>query len=163
MQLFGQGRKLLLTQAIHLTGERGKPGSLTTLEYLYPDNYPDAVQFKVFYFKDYESATFSRDIRRIREKTVLPLSFNTFEDRTLPATRYTFGIRSLPGVECLAAIFDKSTERIARVGWPVLTLQDIPAPRVEISSVTGSAPQTEDDGMVMIHEGRIGRNGSGSR
>ena len=150
VQLFGQGRKLLLTQAIHLTGERGKPGSLTTLEYLYPDNYPDAVQFKVFYFKDYESATFSRDIRRIREKTVLPLSFSTFEDRTLPATSYTFGIRSLPGVECLAAIFDKSTERIARVGWPVLTLQDIPAPRVEISSVTGSAPQTEDDGMVMI-------------
>ena len=150
VQLFGQGRKLLLTQAIHLTGERGKPGSLTTLEYLYPDNYPDAVQFKVFYFKDYESAIFSRDIRRIREKTVLPLSFSTFEDRTLPATRYTFGIRSLPGVECLAAIFDKSTERIARVGWPVLTLQDIPAPRVEISSVSGSAPRTEDDGMVMI-------------
>ncbi len=104
----------------------------------------------VFYFKDYEAASFGRDVRRIREKTVLPLSFSSFEDRTFPATRYTFGIRSLPGVECLAAVFDKSTERIARVGWPVLTLQDIPAPWVEISSVTGSAPQTEDDDVVLI-------------
>ena len=32
----------------------------------------------------------------------------------------------------------------------MLTLQDIPAPWVEISSVTGSAPQTEDDDVVLI-------------
>ena len=32
----------------------------------------------------------------------------------------------------------------------MLTLQDIPAPWVEISSVTGSAPQTEDDNVVLI-------------
>ena len=150
VQLFGQNRRLLQTRAIHLTGERGKPGSLVTLEYPYPEDYPDAIHMNVFYFKDYEEASFGRDIRRIREKTVLPLSFSTFEDRTLPATRYTFGIRSLPGVECLAAVFDKSTERIARVGWPVMTQQEIPAPRVEISAVTGSAPQTADDGIVMI-------------
>ena len=150
VQLFGQNRRLLQTRAIHLTGERGKPGSLVTLDYPYPEDYPDAIHMNVFYFKDYEAASFGRDVRRIREKTVLPLSFSSFEDRTFPATRYTFGIRSLPGVECLAAVFDKSTERIAQVGWPVLTLQDIPAPWVEISSVTGSAPQTEDDGMVMI-------------
>lgn len=150
VQLFGQHSRLLQSQALHLTGERGKPGSLVTLEYPYPEDYPDAIHMNVFYFKDYEEASFGRDIRRIREKTVLPLSFSTFEDRTLPATRYTFGIRSLPGVECLAAVFDKSTERIAQVGWPVLTLQDIPAPWVEISSVTGSAPQTEDDDVVLI-------------
>ena len=150
VQLFGQNRRLLQTRAIHLTGERGKPGSLVTLEYPYPEDYPDAIHMNVFYFKDYEAASFGRDVRRIREKTVLPLSFSSFEDRTFPATRYTFGIRSLPGVECLAAVFDKSTERIARVEWPVLTLQDIPAPWVEISSVTGSAPQTEDDNVVLI-------------
>lgn len=150
VQLFGQNRRLLQTRAIHLTGERGKPGSLVTLEYPYPEDYPDAIHMNVFYFKDYEAASFGRDVRRIRENTALPLSFSMFEDRTFPATRYTFGIRSLPGVECLAAVFDKSTERIARVEWPVLTLQDIPAPWVEISSVTGSAPQTEDDDVVLI-------------
>ena len=70
--LFGKGRQVLETKKIVLKGERAKAGSLTTLEFDYKPEYPDAVRLQVFYFKRGEAITFDKEYSRTRTRLALP-------------------------------------------------------------------------------------------
>ena len=121
VELFGEGNKLYSSKLVHLEGRKGMKGSLTTVSFDWPDGQEQLI-LKVIFFKDYTEYSFQSDFRREINKLELPLSFTRFEDRTLPASPYTFEISTKPGVECAATIFDKSTESINRNLWNKVNL-----------------------------------------
>ena len=136
--LFGKARKVLETKKVVLKGVRAKEGSLTTLEFDYKPEYPDAVRLQVFYFKRGESITFDKEYSRTRTRLALPLKFESFTDKAFPGTSYTFTLKTDPGVEALAAVYDKSIDAIAGNWWPVVTLREFSVPYVNIESVCGN-------------------------
>ena len=135
--LFGKGRKVLETKKVILQGVRAKEGSLTTVEFDYKAEYPDAVRLQVFYFKRGEAITFDKEYSRTRTRLALPLKFESFTDKAFPGTSYTFTLKTDPGVEALAAVYDKSIDAIAGNYWPVVTLREFSVPYVSIESVCG--------------------------
>ena len=138
VELFGDKRQLLEHRIVCLDGKVGESGSLTTISYNYKENYPDAVRLNVFYFRDGDKVTFSREFRREKEKVELPLSFNSFTDKALPGTEYSLTLNSRPGVEAVAAVFDKSSETIAANDWSVIRPVEIGAEEVYVSASSGN-------------------------
>ena len=149
--LFGKGRQVLETRKIVLKGERAKAGSLTTLEFDYRPEYPDAVRLQVFYFKRGEAITFDKEYSRTRTRLALPLKFERFVDKAFPGTAYSFTLKTDPGVEALAAVYDKSIDAIAPNYWPVVTLREFSVPYVDVNSVCGrvSGDDPYDDDLAM--------------
>ncbi|MBQ6086432.1 MAG: hypothetical protein IJK96_00050 [Bacteroidales bacterium] len=157
LEIFGENRKLLDSKALYLNGKEGDTGSLTDLAFKYQDSWPDAVFFRIFYFKDSGQVTFTRTFRRVRHTLDLPLSFSSFEDRTLPASEYTFRIKTLPGAECLAAVFDKSVETINRNWWNTVSLIEFRVPVVEVDAESGSVGGGEDFMFFSIESATMAR------
>lgn len=142
-ELFNDRQKLLDMQKIYLTGVPGTEGSLARITYSYKEEWPDAVLLKVFYFKNETSYQYSREFRRKRSTLELPLAFETFEDRTLPATEYSFILKTLPNVEAVAAVFDKSTETLSPNRWNGVSLSSVRCDGVRISATPGSVSSRE--------------------
>jgi Large extracellular alpha-helical protein len=146
--LFGKGRKVLETRKVVLKGVRAKEGSLTTVEFDYKPEYPDAVRLQVFYFKRGEAITFDKEYSRTRTRLALPLKFESFTDKAFPGTTYTFTLKTDPGVEALAAVYDQSIDAIAGNYWPVVTLREFSVPYVNVESacgrVSGDDPYGDD-------------------
>ena len=149
--LFGKARKVLETKQIVLKGIRAKEGSLSTVEFDYKAEYPDAVRLQVFYFKRGEAITFDKEYSRTRTRLALPLKFESFTDKAFPGTSYTFTLKTDPGVEALVAVYDKSIDAIAGNHWPVVTLREFSVPYVNIESVCGrvSGDNPFDDELVL--------------
>ena len=138
VELFGDKCQLLEHRIVRLDGKVGEAGSLIRIYYNYKENYPDAVRLNVFYFKDGGSYSFSREFCRRKEKVKLPLSFSSFTDKALPGAEYSLTLSSKPGVEAVAAIFDKSSETIAANDWSVIRPVEIGAEEVRVSVSCGS-------------------------
>lgn len=138
VELFGDKCQLLEHRIVRLDGKVGEAGSLIKISYNYKENYPDAVRLNVFYFKDGGSYSFSREFCRRKEKVELPLSFSSFTDKALPGTEYSLTLSSKPGVEAVAAVFDKSSETIAANDWSVIRPVEIGAEDVRVSASCGS-------------------------
>ncbi len=136
--VFGRDREVLATRKIHLSGVCGKPGSLETLEWAYDPAWPEAVRVQVFYFKYGEAVEYDHEFHRVRKTLDLPLSFASFTDRTMPGTEYTFRLKTLPGVEAVAAVYDKSLDAFGRNSWPTVTLRQFSPAYVSCNSVAGS-------------------------
>ena len=136
--VFGRSREVLATRKIHLAGERGKKGSVETLEWTYDPSWPEAVRVQVFYFKYGETVEYDHEFYRVRTTLDLPLSFSSFTDRTVPGTEYTFTLKTRPGVEAVAAVYDKSLDAFGTNFWPTVTLNRFSPAYVPCSSVNGS-------------------------
>lgn len=123
VELFGDSRQLLQKRLLRFSGEPGQEGSLQHVVFPVKEEYPGFLFLSVFYFHNGAHYTFTHSF--VRERTVeeLPLSFSSFRDRTFPGEEYTISLETAPGVEALAAVFDKSSETIARNTWPKLSLQ----------------------------------------
>ena len=156
--LFGKARTILETRKVVLKGVRGKEGSLTTLEFDYKAEYPDAVRLQVFYFKRGEAVTFDKEYSRTRTRLALPLKFDRFVNAAFPGTTYTFTLKTDPGVEALAAVYDKSIDAIAGNYWPVVTLREFSVPYVSIDSVCGrvSGDDPYADDLVLEEKAVVG-------
>ena len=149
--LFGKSRQVLETRKVVLKGERAKEGSLTSIDLDYKAGYPDAVRLQVFYFKRGEAITFDKEYSRTRTRLALPLKFDRFVDKAFPGTSYTFTLKTDPGVEALAAVYDKSIDAISGNYWPVVTLREFSVAYVNINSVCGRVQGDDpyDDDLVL--------------
>lgn len=136
--IFGESDKVLETRFVHLDGCRGEAGSLEKLSFDYKSGYPDAVRLQIFYFRDGREVSFSNEYHRSVSALDLPLEWNSFEDKTLPGGKYIFSLKTLPGVEALAAVFDKSTETIASNMWNVFRMGGFHIGEVHVNSVCGT-------------------------
>lgn len=152
-EVFDGKSGLLETRMVKLSGVRNGGGSLKTFSFDYKKEYPDAIRVQIFYFKDSRSVSCDFEYHRVYSERELPLSFSSFEDKTWPASSYTFTVKTLPGVECLAAVYDKSSEAIRRNYWRTFELPR-PGPRVVYvnacpGSVSGGSPF---DGELVLDE-----------
>ncbi len=151
VELFGDKRQLLEHKMVHLDGKVGENGSLTEIVYNYKEEYPDAVRLMVFYFRDGARCQFDQEFRRERKTLELPLAFSSFTDKALPGTEYSLELKSIPGVEAVATVFDKSTEVILDNDWTEVRLTWAGAEAVHISSSTGEVRgwMSSDGGMLV--------------
>lgn len=143
--LFGEDRTLLEKRTVLLSGKAGEKGSLEQLRFVYKDSYPDDVFLSVFYFKDFDEQEFSSHIRRSREVKPLPLAWERFEDMTVPGHGYEFVLRTEPGSELLAAVYDRSADDISPNSWSVVRPQTFSVDEVQVISVCGSV---SSDGYI---------------
>ena len=133
VELFGDRRQLLEHKVVRLDGKVGEPGSLTEIVYEYRKEYPDAVRLMVFYFRDGSRWSFDKEFKRERKSLELPLAFTSFTDKALPGREYSLTLKSGPGVEAVAAVFDKSSEVVSANEWPVVRLSERGADAVYLS------------------------------
>ena len=159
VELFGDQKQLLETRLVHLDGEAGKKGSIETVSFEYKSDYPDALWLTIFYFRKESHFTFDSEFRR--EKTILdlPLSFTSFEDKAYPSKQYSFTLKSNPGTEMVAAIFDKSSETIAPNRWSPVRLEDVGARPVYYDALDGSI----DRFGIVYNRRMLSKNAAGSR
>ena len=158
VELFGDQAQLLERKMVHLEGKAGEAGSLTTISYPYKAEYPDAVLLNIFYFRNGKNYGFSRQFRRAKETMTLPLSFSSFQDKTLPGKQCSFILKSRPGVEAVAAVFDASSEKIASNCWQTVQLEGISARTVSINACDGSVGSSYYGGRPVIAYG-VSRSG----
>ena len=137
VEWFGKDYELLGRKAIYLSGERGKTGSYASIECEYLASYPDAVEMQIFYFRNGEEYRYTRQFHRRRHFLDLPLTFESFEDRTAPSTEYTFSIRTAPDVEAVAAVFDKAIDAIHPNYWSGVWLRSFTVSAPPIRSRCG--------------------------
>ncbi len=144
IQLWGEDNRVLRAQTIHLTGAKGKVGSLATIDWEYLNSYPDNVVLSVFYFRDGTSTQYTLDYSRPVSKYTLPLSFTRFTDEARPSSTVEIAFRTSAEAECAATVFDKSTETIQSNVWRPVSLwfSEVSAPYV--STCCGS------DGTVIF-------------
>lgn len=151
VELFGDKRQLLEHKIVYLDGKVGETGSVTFLTYNYKEDYPDAVRLMVRYFRDGTCSSFDKEFKRERSTLELPLEFSTFTDKALPGKEYSLTLKSAPGVEAVAAVFDKSSESISQNEWPTVRLSEFGAEMVYVTSSLGGVR-----GQVLYDEMLIG-------
>lgn len=137
VELTGEHGYALESRTLYLQGQIGTDSSMEEISFEYKKDYPDAVWLNVFYFRNGEAVRLDREFRRVRTALDLPLTFETFEDRTVPGTEYTFRIRTGGGVECLAAVYDKSLDAFRGNEWYPVRLADFSVPQPEYASWCG--------------------------
>lgn len=147
-EIFGEKANVLDIKFVQLIGMRGKDGSLVKLEFPYKKEYPDAVLAKVFYFRNGDSVSYSYEFHKVRKSDILPLEFSAFEDRTLPDTEYTFSVKTAPETECLAAVFDKSSELIEPNHWPVYSPVEYNVCTISCNTAPGSVDADGSDDVI---------------
>ena len=113
VELYGDRGQRLKAEMLYL----GK-GEMTTLRYDYKAEYSDALVMNVLYFRDSECHTYSHTWRRQLKDNVLPLEFVRFEDLSAPGASCSVQLKTRPGSEVLASVFDVSTEKIRQNYWP---------------------------------------------
>ena len=80
----------------------------------------------------------------------MPLEFSTVTDKALPGKEYSLTLKSAPGVEAVAAVFDKSSESISPNEWPTVRLSEFGAEMVYVtSSLGGVRGQVLNDEMLI--------------
>lgn len=153
-EIFGEKANVLDIKFVQLSGMRGKAGSLVKLEFPYKKEYPDAVLAKVFYFRNGDSVSYSYEFHKVRKSDILPLEFSAFEDRTLPDTEYTFSVKTAPETECLAAVFDKSSELIEPNHWPVYSPVEYNVCTISYNTSPGSVDADGRDDIIAYGSAR---------
>ena len=136
--IFGENGRRLGGQAVVLDGLRSGTGSLSRLSFEYKAEYPDAVRLQVFFFRGGKMTSFSQEYRRKAGSRDLPVEWTSFADRTGPASVTRISLRTSPGTEVLAAVFDKSSETIASNYWGEFRLEEFHIPEVFTQSICGT-------------------------
>lgn len=143
-ELYGGGNILLDRRSVELRGIKGEEGSLKTISFPRKREYPSELSIKVLWFKDKESYSYSCDFASLADSPRLPLSFSRFLDTTAPGQGYSFGITTLPGVECAATIFDAASETLRSNIWHEVTPARRPLPAVSFSTTSGEYGESFD-------------------
>ena len=130
--------KLLWRRLEHFAPGVGQSApATTTVEYTLKDSDPDLISVMLIYFQDKRTFSHTTAIRKEDHRYDLPLSFSRFLDTTAPGSSYTFGIKTLAGVECAASVFDKSTERYESNRWNCFTAEQISRSYIPYGTANG--------------------------
>lgn len=152
LELFGDRGQLLESRIVGLDGTVGKEGSLARVHFDYKEAYPDGVRMNIFYFHEGRRAFWTRVWRRPADNPSVSMDISRFADKALPSSECSIGIRTVPGVELLAAVFDASTEKIMPNEWHPVWKREAPVATVNVRAVCGN--ESELYFMEMTHAAR---------
>ena len=128
----------LRAELVRLDGEKGRPGSITTLRYGYEDSYPDEVRLEILYFRNGTDYRYSAVYHRETAGMDLPVSFSSFTGSAGPGEEVTMTLKAVPDAEAVISVFDIGTERIMPNYWNTVSRRTH-VPDVRISAVNGFA------------------------
>lgn len=132
VELYGDKVQRLKSEMLHL-----EKGEMTTLRYDYKAEYPDALVMNVLYFRDSKCHTYSHTWKRQMKADALPLEFVRFQDLSAPGASCSVVLKTRPGLEVLASVFDVSTEQICRNYWPKIYGRQIYVSYVSMNGIAG--------------------------
>ena len=157
VEIYGTDGRLLRSGVENLKPSGNDPAR-TTVKYSLGTRGPEGVRIIVLYFQN--GNCYSKTISHYRENTrcALPLSFSRFLDTTSPGASYTFGIKTLAGVECAATVFDKSTERYMSNIWRGISARDLPLPRITVFSESGCNRSSRPVMVRSLSTGAMAKN-----
>lgn len=136
-ELFGDRSQLLDSRLVHLEPASGATGCVGTLRYEYLPEYPDGVVLNVIYFRNGQVYEYSDTWMRRRSEPEMMLEFSRFVDKALPGAECSVAVKTEPGSEVLAAVFDLSSEKIMYNGWNKVLRRGPGVEHVNVSSATG--------------------------
>jgi hypothetical protein len=136
-ELFGDRSQLLDSRLVHLEPASGATGCVGTLRYEYLPEYPDGVVLNVIYFRNGQVYEYSDTWIRRRSEPEMTLEFSRFVDKALPGAECSIAVKTEPGSEVLAAVFDLSSEKIMYNGWNKVLRRGPGVEHVNVSSATG--------------------------
>jgi hypothetical protein len=137
VEAHGPGNRLLWKRVDHFV-RKGVQSASTTVNYSLGAADPEVVTISVFYFQNRRVYSHQSTLRKPDTRYDMPLSFSRFQDTTVPGASYTFEIKTLPGAEIAATVFDKSTERFRGNKWSCIAPYELPSPYVTLNSVCGT-------------------------
>lgn len=117
-ELYGDDRRPLDGAFIRVCGASGEERDLVSYDLEYRKEYPDMVRLVVTGFRDGQVIRWEHEYSRQADHEDLMVNVVRMTDRTGPDTECTVALKTGKDVEILAAVFDKSTERIRRNIWP---------------------------------------------
>ena len=132
VELYGDRGQRLKYEMLHLD-----KGEMTTLRYDYKADYPDALLLNVLYFRDSKCHKYSHTWRRKVKDDVLPLEFVRFEDLSAPGASCSVLLKTRPGSEVLASVFDVSTEQIRKNRWTNVNAGQVSMDYVMMNCIAG--------------------------
>lgn len=112
VELFGDRMQRLKSEIIYVD-----KGEMKTVGYEYRPEYPDFLVMNVLYFRDSRCHTFTHTWERPRGSGYLPLEIVRFDDLAAPGTSCSVVLKTKPGVEVAASVFDLASEQIHRNVW----------------------------------------------
>ena len=95
----------------------GASGRVQTVRFSLEGVSTGSIMLSVRYFRDFQQYSWSYTGRFFSATDELPLRFSRFRDRTSPGETCSLELQTEPGVECAAAVFDKSTETVKSNAW----------------------------------------------
>ena len=115
-ELFNDRAELIESQLVSIEGRKGEEGSLGKIAF--KSDTQGRCYARLLFFRDGKDYSYSCifDARETKNPP-LKLEFTRFEDRTRPSTRYSFQLRTQPGAECAASIFDIASENFMDNRW----------------------------------------------
>ena len=138
VELFGSGNVLLDRQMLTLKGKKGDNGTLKTVRYSKRPEWPESLVLNVLWFRKGESYRYSRSVNLPEPSISIPLEFTRLTEKLRPGEESVILLKTLPGVECAAAVFDKATETICPNSWEEVRLCRRPASNVYYSISCGA-------------------------
>ena len=102
---------------IALNGASGNDGTLRTVEFDYPESYPETVTAMVTAFRDARDIRWKHSWRRPEPEPRFDLKISRMHDKTYPDSYCRVDVRMSPDAELLAAVFDKSSEAVMDNRW----------------------------------------------
>ena len=132
VELYGDKGQRLKYEMLHL-----EKGEMTNIRYEYKAEYPDVLLLNVLYFRDSECHTYSHTWRRHLKVGELPLEFVRFEDLAAPGVSCSVLLKTRPGSEVLASVFDLSTEKIRQNYWSKIYGRQAYASSVMMNGIAG--------------------------
>ncbi|MBQ9475577.1 MAG: hypothetical protein IJU69_04905, partial [Bacteroidales bacterium] len=117
-ELYDANNHRLESRIVSLAGKIGQAGSLMKISFPFKKEYTDNVKLYLHSFKDGSYRTWTCSASRPEPPVaVFPLSVEGLREGMLPATAYTFRIKTAPASECAVSISDKALETVASNRW----------------------------------------------
>ena len=103
------------TKRIHLTGAPGDPNSLQTIDFGLDNGWSENLILTIQWFKDRKLV--SRQLTYTVPTQAIPADYVRFTDGVHPGAQTTFILKTLPGVEGVATVYDKAMETLRMNRW----------------------------------------------
>lgn len=133
-EVFGPGATVLEREFVHLH----KAGELYRFSTAYKPSWPKKVALRFFFFLEADQQEWESEFTQKENDLALPLEFTRFEDKTTPGDEVEIGVKTHKGVECLASVYDKSTDSVEPNNWYTVSLLSKEIDIPYISSKAGS-------------------------
>ena len=103
------------TKRIHLTGTPGNPNSLQTIDFGLDNGWSENLILTIQWFKDRRLV--SRQLTYTVPTQAIPADYVRFTDGVHPGAQTTFILKTIPGVEGVATVYDKAMETLRVNRW----------------------------------------------